>query len=126
MAEAGHRVSSFEDLEVFQRAYRASLEIHRESLGFPKIEQYALADQIRRASKREAGARSGSAGPSGDPSRSLLRLHSCIPSIATLRGSQRETHRSATGRVFPELATDRRSCGTSISTTNSIPCRRNS
>ena len=51
MAEADHRVSSFEDLEVFQRAYRVSLEIHRESLGFPKIEQYALADQIRRASK---------------------------------------------------------------------------
>src|SRR6202140_536007 len=51
MAEAGHRVSSFEDLEVFQRAYRVSLEIHKESLGFPKIEQYALADQIRRASK---------------------------------------------------------------------------
>src|ERR1700739_1021588 len=49
--KAAHRVSSFEDLEVFQRAYRTSLEIHRESLGFPKIEQYALADQIRRASK---------------------------------------------------------------------------
>ena len=51
MTESGGRISSFEDLEVFQRAYRASLEIHRQSLGFPKIEQYALADQIRRASK---------------------------------------------------------------------------
>jgi four helix bundle protein len=28
-----------------------SLEVHRASLNFPKIEQYALADQVRRASK---------------------------------------------------------------------------
>ena len=42
---------SFEDLEVFQRAYRMSLEIHRESLKFPQIEQRVLADQLRRASK---------------------------------------------------------------------------
>ena len=42
---------SFEDLEVFQRAYRVSLEVHRQSLTFPRIEQQALADQIRRASK---------------------------------------------------------------------------
>ena len=42
---------SFEDLDVFKRAYRVSLAIHRESLNFPKIEQYALGDQIRRASK---------------------------------------------------------------------------
>ena len=45
------RIESFEDLEVFQRAYRLSLEVHRKSLDFPKVEQYALADQIRRASK---------------------------------------------------------------------------
>ncbi len=42
---------SFEDLDVFKRAYRVSLAVHRESLNFPKIEQYALGDQIRRASK---------------------------------------------------------------------------
>jgi four helix bundle protein len=34
-----------------QRAYRISLEIHRASLTFPSVEQRALADQIRRASK---------------------------------------------------------------------------
>ena len=45
------RVVSFEDMEVFQRAYRLSLEVHRTSLGFPAVEQRALADQIRRASK---------------------------------------------------------------------------
>jgi 23S rRNA-intervening sequence protein len=33
-----------EDLEVFQRAYRLSLEVHRVSLEFPRIEQFALAD----------------------------------------------------------------------------------
>ena len=44
-------VQSFEDLEVFQRAYRLSLEIHRESMRFPAREQHGLADQMRRASK---------------------------------------------------------------------------
>jgi four helix bundle protein len=45
-------VSSFEDLEVFQRAYRISLDLHRASLQFPKVEQFGgLADQMRRASK---------------------------------------------------------------------------
>ena len=44
-------VSSFEDLEVFQRAYRLSLTVHRLSLEFPRIEQHALGDQVRRASK---------------------------------------------------------------------------
>ena len=42
---------TFEDLEVFQRAYKISLEIHRISLQLPKVEQYGLADQVRRASK---------------------------------------------------------------------------
>ena len=51
MTRAESRVSSFEDLEVFQRAYRVSLEVHKASLQFPKIEQHAMADQIRRASK---------------------------------------------------------------------------
>ena len=41
----------FEDLDVFQRAYRVSLELHRCSLAMPRTEQYALADQVRRASK---------------------------------------------------------------------------
>ena len=45
------RVVSFEDLEVFQRAYRMSLDVHRASLKMPSIEQHALADQLRRASK---------------------------------------------------------------------------
>ncbi len=39
-------------LEVFRRAYALSLEVHRASLEFPKIEQYGgIADQLRRSSK---------------------------------------------------------------------------
>src|SRR5713101_9502025 len=48
-------VSTFEDLEVFQRAYRISLEVHRASLKFPEVERHGLADQIRRASKSICG-----------------------------------------------------------------------
>ena len=43
---------SFEDLEVFQKAYRISLDIHRASLDFPKEERvWGLGDQMRRASR---------------------------------------------------------------------------
>jgi four helix bundle protein len=45
------RVQQVGDLEVFRRAYVLSLEVHRASLEFPRIEQFALADQIRRAAK---------------------------------------------------------------------------
>jgi four helix bundle protein len=48
--------STFEDLEVFRRAYRVSLDLHQASLLFPKVEQFAgLADQMRRASKSICG-----------------------------------------------------------------------
>ena len=50
MADA-NVVRSFEDLEVYQRAYRLALELHKLSLKFPRIERFALADQIRRASQ---------------------------------------------------------------------------
>ena len=40
-----------ESLAVFQRAYKLSLDVHKATLSFPKVEQYALADQMRRASK---------------------------------------------------------------------------
>jgi four helix bundle protein len=39
-------------LRVFQRAYRLSLDLHRASLGWPRVEQYGgVADQLRRSSK---------------------------------------------------------------------------
>jgi len=44
-------VTSYRDLKVFQRAYKLALELHKASLEFPKIEQYALGDQIRRSSR---------------------------------------------------------------------------
>ena len=43
----------FEDLMVFKRAYRASLELHRLRGGFPRSEQYpgGVSDQMCRASR---------------------------------------------------------------------------
>ena len=38
-------------LDVYQKAYRLALEIHKMTLGFPKHEQYELASQLRRSSK---------------------------------------------------------------------------
>lgn len=43
--------SSVYDLEVYQRAYKLALEIHKVSLDFPQIERYVLASQMQRASK---------------------------------------------------------------------------
>ena len=44
--------ADLQQLAVFRRAYALSVEIHRASLQFPKIEQYGgIADQLRRSSK---------------------------------------------------------------------------
>ena len=51
MEKERRHVVSFEDLEVFQRAYRLALDIHRSSLAWPQIDQRVLGDQVRRASK---------------------------------------------------------------------------
>lgn len=40
-----------ENLKVYQRAFDVALAVHQFTLDLPKIEQYALADQMRRASK---------------------------------------------------------------------------
>ncbi len=62
-------MTSFEKLGVYQKAYKLSLIIHKKSLTFQKMEQYALADQIRRASKSIcANLAEGSAkGPTSKP-----------------------------------------------------------
>ena len=45
-------ITGFEDLKVFKKAYRISLEIHKDTQSFPQGEQMrGLADQMRRASK---------------------------------------------------------------------------
>lgn len=44
-------IRDVKDLNVYHKAYVISLEIHKASLQFPKMEQFAIADQMRRASK---------------------------------------------------------------------------
>ncbi|RWL91592.1 MAG: four helix bundle protein [Mesorhizobium sp.] len=51
MEKEGSYIKRAKDLEVYRRAYAVSLDVHRATLVFPKIEQYALADQMRRSSK---------------------------------------------------------------------------
>lgn len=41
----------FQDLDVWQKAYSVSLDVHKATLEFPKAEQFALSSQMRRASK---------------------------------------------------------------------------
>ena len=41
----------FKQLDVYNKAYALSLEMHKLSLTFPQIEQYELASQLRRATK---------------------------------------------------------------------------
>ena len=44
-------IQKYEDLDVFNKAYQVSLQIHRFTLKMPRIEQRSLADQMLRASK---------------------------------------------------------------------------
>jgi|GEM_PF-399272 len=44
-------IKNVKDLRVYKEAFDISIEVHKETLNFPKIEQYAIADQMRRASK---------------------------------------------------------------------------
>ena len=65
---------SIEDLDVFKRAYRLSLELHRFSLDLPKIEQFGgLADQLRRASRSVCGLMVEGAGRQQSSPREFVR-----------------------------------------------------
>lgn len=44
-------IKTFEDLIVYQKSFKLAAIVHRLSLTLPKIEQFALADQLRRASR---------------------------------------------------------------------------
>ncbi len=44
-------ITSYRDLEVYQRSMKVLIEVHKLALRFPEYERYALADQVRRASK---------------------------------------------------------------------------
>jgi four helix bundle protein len=41
----------YRSLEVYKKAYKLALEIHRLTLEFPRLEQFELASQLRRSSK---------------------------------------------------------------------------
>ena len=42
---------TYDDLDVFQKAYKLALELHEVTKTFPKEERYSLTSQIRRSSK---------------------------------------------------------------------------
>jgi four helix bundle protein len=41
----------YKELKVYQKAYKAAMDIYQESKKFPKEEMYSLTDQIRRSSR---------------------------------------------------------------------------
>lgn len=43
------RVRSYRELLVWQKGHQLALEIYRVTVGFPKVEQFGLTDQLRRA-----------------------------------------------------------------------------
>ncbi len=45
------KIKSYKDFSVYQKAFSLSVAVHKASLDFPQIEQFALASQIRKASK---------------------------------------------------------------------------
>ena len=45
------KIESFEDLIVYQKAYKVAMDIFELSRSFPKEEKYSLTDQIRRSSR---------------------------------------------------------------------------
>lgn len=47
----GRKIRGHRDLEVYERAFDAAMEIFDVSRGFPKHEVYSLTDQIRRSSR---------------------------------------------------------------------------
>ncbi len=44
-------IESFDDLIVYQKAFRNAMEIFHLTKKFPKVEQFSLTDQIRRSSR---------------------------------------------------------------------------
>ncbi len=44
-------ITSYRDLDVYKRSLRALVAVHKVVLSFPEYERFALADQMRRASK---------------------------------------------------------------------------
>ncbi len=51
---AARKIRTHLDLDVYQRAFDAAMQIYELSKGFPKDERYSLTDQIRRSSRSVA------------------------------------------------------------------------
>ena len=47
--EVREKISSFRDLQVYQKSYQLALEVHKVTKTFPDIERYELGAQVRRA-----------------------------------------------------------------------------
>ena len=45
------KVQTHQDLEVFQKAFDAAMDVFELSKGFPKEETYSLTDQIRKSAR---------------------------------------------------------------------------
>lgn len=43
------RIRNYRELLVWQKGHQLALEIYRVTVGFPKVEQFGLTDQLRRA-----------------------------------------------------------------------------
>ena len=102
------------DMDVFSKAYKAALEVHKLSLSFPKHEQFELASQLRRSSKSVcanlAEGRAKQQGSSAEFRRFvLIALGSTDETILWLRFAvdlgylDRVTHDDLAGR-FGEIA----------------------
>lgn len=48
------KITRHTDLEVFQRAFEAAMQVFERSKNFPKEEMYSLTDQVRRSSRSVA------------------------------------------------------------------------
>ena len=44
-------MGDYKDLIVYQKVYKLAMDIHKESMKFPREEKYGLTDQIRRSSR---------------------------------------------------------------------------
>lgn len=83
-----------EELEVFQKAYQSSLIVHKLTLTFPQIEQYAIADQLRRATKSICANLSEGFAKQGDSKKEFSRY------VSLSIGSSDET------RIWLQYASD--------------------
>ena len=48
------KITRHTELEVFQRAFEAAMQVFEKSKSFPKGEMYSLTDQVRRSSRSVA------------------------------------------------------------------------